>query len=192
MYKFYHKFQHLSSPGRIKSMATAFPFSHWRGSASAGFSVFLPLAVRICPGEARALPRQSHFEAWYQHKFVPLYICPYRPCDSCPSKFPPISPNCCRRNPSAAVFLICTYGAVPIISGRFPQRLICHAPINHLFAGFPQMGHTSPRCSWWKGMQREDIPATSFIFSSQASSPHHMVLMKPPCFSWSSLASSRL
>ena len=44
-------------------------------------------------------------------------------------------------------------------------------------AGLPQQGHTSPICSCSKGMQRLDRPATSFIFSSQASSPHHIVLM---------------
>ena len=44
-------------------------------------------------------------------------------------------------------------------------------------AGLPQQGHTSPICSCSKGMQRLDSPATSFIFSSQASSPHHIVLI---------------
>ena len=50
-----------------------------------------------------------------------------------------------------------------------------------VLAGLPQMGHTSPKCSWVRGMHREDMPASSFILISQASSPHHMVLMKPPC-----------
>ena len=45
-----------------------------------------------------------------------------------------------------------------------------------------QQAQVSPKCSCFRGIQREDIPAASFIFSSQASSPHHMVLMKPPFF----------
>ena len=44
------------------------------------------------------------------------------------------------------------------------------------------MGQVSARCSWAKGTQREVMPASSFIFSSQSSSPHHMVLTKPPSF----------
>ena len=53
------------------------------------------------------------------------------------------------------------------------------------------MGQVSPRCSWAKGTQREVMPPSSFILISQASSPHHMVLMKPPCWTWRALASSR-
>ena len=41
----------------------------------------------------------------------------------------------------------------------------------------PQQGQTSLRCSCSKGMQRLDRPTSSFIFISQARSPHHMVLM---------------
>ena len=67
---------------------------------------------------------------------------------------------------------------------------VYNRPNNLFVADF--VGNPSINFVEAKGMQREDIPATSFIFSSQASSPHHMVLMKPPCFSWSSLASSRL
>ena len=48
------------------------------------------------------------------------------------------------------------------------------------FAGRPQTGQTSPRYSCSKGMQRLETPASSFIFSSHYSSPHHMVLTKPP------------
>ena len=40
-----------------------------------------------------------------------------------------------------------------------------------------QQGHTSERCSCAKGMHRLESPAFSFIISSQARSPHHMVLM---------------
>ncbi len=57
-------------------------------------------------------------------------------------------------------------------------------------AGLPQQAQTSPSFSCSSGMQREDMPAFSFIASSQAVSPHHIVLMKPPFFSCSSLASS--
>src|SRR5699024_4110545 len=41
------------------------------------------------------------------------------------------------------------------------------------FAARPQTGQVSPSCSCSKGMQRLETPASSFIFSSQASSPHH-------------------
>ena len=46
-----------------------------------------------------------------------------------------------------------------------------------VLAGLPQQGHTSLRCSCSNGMQRLDRPTSSFIFISQARSPHHMVLI---------------
>ena len=41
----------------------------------------------------------------------------------------------------------------------------------------PQQTQVSDKCSCSKGMQRLERPASSFIFSSQARLPHHMVLM---------------
>ena len=87
------------------------------------FRCFYPWLYTYVPGEARALPCQSHFEAWYQHKFVPLYICPYRPCDSCPSKFSPISPNCCRRNPLCSSLSYLHIWGRPHHFGRIPPAV---------------------------------------------------------------------
>ena len=54
-----------------------------------------------------------------------------------------------------------------------PQKIIFPA-------GLPQQAQTSLSFSCSKGRQREDMPASSFIFCSHATSPHHMVLIKPP------------
>ena len=98
------------------------------------FRCFYPWLYAYVPGEARALPRQSHFEAWYQHKFVPLYICPYRPCDSCPSKFPPISPNCCRRNPLCSSLSDLHIWGRPHHFGRIPPAVNMPRPNKSSFS----------------------------------------------------------
>ena len=43
----------------------------------------------------------------------------------------------------------------------------------------PQQTQVSDKCSCSKGIQREETPASSLSFSSQAWSPHHMALIKP-------------
>ena len=54
-----------------------------------------------------------------------------------------------------------------------------------VLAGLPQTGQTSEIVSCSKGMHRLLSPACSFMASSQASSPHHMVLIKPlPAADW--------
>ena len=65
--------------------------------------------------------------------------------------------------------------AVCPVAGRRSQYALPHTTM--AFAGLPQQGHTSERCSCAKGMHRLESPAFSFIISSQARSPHHMVLM---------------
>src|SRR5699024_11434597 len=57
------------------------------------------------------------------------------------------------------------------------------------FASFPQQTHVSEILSCSSGIQRDVADVSSLIFSSQASSPHHIALMNPPLFSRTSLNS---
>ena len=190
MYKFYHKFQHLSSPGRIKSMATAFPFSHWRGSASAGFRCFYPWLYAYVPGKPGRCRASLISKHGTNISSCHCIFAPTAPVTAVLRNFP-LSPNCCRRNPLCSSLSYLHIWGRPHHFGRIPPAVNMPRPNKSSFSPVFRKWHTSPRCSWWKGMQGGHT-SQSFIFSSQASSPHHMVLMKPPCFSWSSLASSRL
>ena len=61
-----------------------------------------------------------------------------------------------------------------------------------LLAGLPHTGQMSDRCSCSKGIQRLESPACSFMASSQATSPHNMVLITPVFYSTMDLTSSNV